>query len=81
MLLKTGGRRTFSADDLRVSNTGTAFISTEDLSLQLNETVLRGLLDQKKALSQAHVIGKVRNERDEAGRAKIEVISLEQHPW
>lgn len=72
---------TFSADDLKVSNTGTAYMSTEDLSLQLDETLVRKLLDKNEALSLAHVIGKVLNERDEAGRAKIEVISLGPRSW
>ena len=72
----------FSVDDLRVSKSGSAFMATEYLSLQLDETLVRSLLEQKQAfLSHAHVIGKVLNERDEAGRLKIQVFNLEQRSW
>lgn len=72
---------TFREANLKVSRTGEAYIVTDDLSLTLNETVVRGLVDQREALTRSHVIGKVLKERDEGGRVKIEVLSMEKRSW
>lgn len=71
----------FMDEDIQVSKTGKSHILKDDLSLVLNESAVRSLLtDKKKSIFSAHVVGRVLNERDEGGRLRIEVDSLELHP-
>ena len=71
---------TLSDDDLQVSKNGEPCILTEDLSLMLNEELVRKLIGKIERFSRALVIGEVLKERDESGRVKIAVDSLEIIP-
>lgn len=68
----------FSARELQVSQRGVTFIQTADVSLELNETLVREVVDKMQDWSSMDVIGKVLKERDETGRVRIEVTSLEK---
>ena len=69
-----------SARNLQVSPTGMASITTPDVSFELNETLVRELLDKIKEYADVQMIGKVLKERDQDGRVRVEVTSVEVQP-
>ena len=69
-----------SARDLQVSSTGMASITTQDVSFELNEALVRKLLDKVEEYSNVQIIGKVLKERDQDGRVRVEVTSVEVQP-
>ena len=57
-----------------------ASITTQDVSFELNETLVRELLDKIKEYADVQIIGKVLKERDQDGRVRVEVTSVEVQP-
>ena len=61
---------------VRMSSSGVTSILTEDLAFELDESLVRQVIDRRDRLSWAHVIGEVLKSRDEAGRLRIKVVEL-----